>query len=345
MGLFSKSIIILLIAIGTPLVYRSFVDDKSVAYLNKHITNYKVVDQFLRQSAKSIDNAKDYLNEDSIKKIVKKVEPIIEQVRPHYEKAVETVSRYLNKLNKVSEKPSDEQKQSGKDHKVGKKHKLVKCPTEKDKEVRLWSKSELENQIEGKIFLAFLGKVYDVSSAASTFYGPGKDYSMFSNKDATRAYITGNFTHDLNDDISDLDKSSYSALQSWISFYAKSYPYVGKLEGRYYNSNGCPTAATEKVYKVLAELERDSEKKKNENIVLPECNSEWNGDTKKSRVWCSKASGGVERSWVGVPRLYTDESGTNRCVCYSDESNVTPEMLKNLKNYKNCESNSFECNL
>ena len=40
--------------------------------------------------------------------------------------------------------------------------------------------------------LAFLGVVYDVSSG-SQYYGPGGGYSFFSGRDASRAFVTGQF--------------------------------------------------------------------------------------------------------------------------------------------------------
>jgi hypothetical protein len=34
----------------------------------------------------------------------------------------------------------------------------------------------------------------------------------------------------------------------------------------------------------------------------PSCNSKWSGQTQSGEVWCTDASGGVKRSWAGVPR-------------------------------------------
>jgi hypothetical protein len=73
----------------------------------------------------------------------------------------------------------------------------------------------------------------------------------------------------------------------------------------------------------------------------PQCNVEYKPET-GSRVWCSKASGGIQRDWVGVPRsLYFVDSNKIRCAC------VRPEDLNDplLKPYPNCPPDSESCKL
>ena len=52
-------------------------------------------------------------------------------------------------------------------------------------------------------------------------------------KDATRAYITGDFTEaGLTDDLTGLSDEMISGLATWIDFYTEEYNYMGKLVGR-----------------------------------------------------------------------------------------------------------------
>lgn len=379
MGLFTKSFIILALAIATPLVYRQFVDDNSVKYLSSHITNYKVVDQFLRQSANKLDGAaKQYLSKDTATQIHNAIDT---HVRPHIEPIVKSIPEYIttlqekfyelkkiampdaskepaksnelkkenpSKQNKVEVLKTSTQKADNQATKSHQSYKTVKCSQDKsstNSEIKLWSRDELAKLKTEEILLAFMGIVYNVTSAGHTYYGPGKEYSVFAGRDATRAYLTGNFT-DLSDNISDLDESTYGDLKNWSAFYEKSYPQVGRLEGRYYDSQGCPTAETKRIYQSLDKLGRDSEEDQKASMILPECNSEWNLDTKKSRVWCSKTSGGIERVWTGVPRIQTNEKdNSQRCVCYSKESKVDETLARSLKVYPGCEKEAIECNL
>ena len=122
-------------------------------------------------------------------------------------------------------------------------------------------------QYDGKdptkpIYMAINGTIYDVS-ASPQMYGPGGGYSVFSGRDATRAFITGCFaedrTHDMRgaelvympiddpkEDISPAEKKLRtererrealkkvdSEILKWQSFYGNSQKYfeVGKVVG------------------------------------------------------------------------------------------------------------------
>lgn len=80
------------------------------------------------------------------------------------------------------------------------------------------------------IWLAFNGKVFDVSKGAK-HYGKGGAYSFFAGRDATRAYVTGCFEeHCLTGDLSGLDPSQIHDVQEWEEFYHKDYTFIGVLE-------------------------------------------------------------------------------------------------------------------
>ena len=58
-------------------------------------------------------------------------------------------------------------------------------------------------------YLAFMGHVFDVRKGRE-HYGPGGGYSFFSGKDATRAFVTGEFDEKgLVDDVTGLSQDDY----------------------------------------------------------------------------------------------------------------------------------------
>ncbi|KAG8451826.1 hypothetical protein GDO86_003862 [Hymenochirus boettgeri] len=164
------------------------------------------------------------------------------------------------------------------------------------------------------LYLAILGKVFDVQKG-SKHYGPGGSYSFFAGKDASRAYVTGDFTDKgLVDDVSELSPLEMLHLHNWYSFYQKNYATTGKLKGTFYDEDGNPTKALEGALKVIDIGLKLKEQREEENRQFPPCNSEWSSDS--NRVWCTKYSGGIHRDWVGVPRkLYIAGSDGYRCVC------------------------------
>lgn len=51
--------------------------------------------------------------------------------------------------------------------------------------------------------------------------GEGGSYHFFVGKDASRAFVTGDFQHDLNDRVEDLQPDQLASIDGWRSFYAK----------------------------------------------------------------------------------------------------------------------------
>ncbi|XP_072099521.1 neuferricin [Mobula birostris] len=222
---------------------------------------------------------------------------------------------------------------------------------------RIFSKAELSRYTGGKgspgLYLAVLGQVFDVDRGRR-HYGPGGSYHLFTGRDASRAFVSGDFTElGLIDDVFGLSPTAMLSLYEWLTFYRREYVFKGKLAGTYYDHNGEPTQAlidaelvTEQGRKLKAELEV-------ENKVFPPCNSEWTS-TKGGRVWCSTHSGGIERNWVGVPRkLYKVGSKNYRCVCVRTDGPASnqPSSAHNrgdldnpaLAEYPGCESVSDSC--
>lgn len=222
---------------------------------------------------------------------------------------------------------------------------------------RLFSRDELTSYdgSEGSkgLCIAVLGSVYDVS-AGKKHYGPGSSYSFFSGKDASRAFVTGDFTETgLTNDVSDFSSAQWLDLLHWFHFYEKTYRYIGKVVGHFYDENGAPSAilqaAQASVDTALAAKHAEDEQEK----IFPPCNSQWS-DSSGTTVWCTNKSGGIERDWVGVPRLFFDASTQRtKCVCVRSSGPPTDKTMSDvgrgdldhpsLRQYAGCAPHSEAC--
>lgn len=202
------------------------------------------------------------------------------------------------------------------------------------------------------LYLAFLGKVFDVSKGKD-YYGPGGGYAFFSAKDGSRAFVTGQFDEaGLTDDLAGLATSDYLGLKEWEEFYGKDYTPVGVLQGRYYDQNGEVTEEWKQVQEKIAIAIKDKDKKDVEKLTFPPCNMEWSSE-KGTRFWCTAKSGGVKRNWVGAPRRLFYPGREERCACIrtTGPPSIDPASKENrgdldnphLKEYEGCAQDSFEC--
>ncbi|XP_056141329.1 neuferricin [Lampris incognitus] len=183
------------------------------------------------------------------------------------------------------------------------------------------------------LYVALLGQVFDVRRGQK-HYGVGGAYHCMAGKDASLAFVTGDFTESgLTDDVSGLSPLQAVALYDWLGFYQRDYTPVGRLVGRFYTDSGQPTEALLQVEESLREGRRLKAQSRAERELFPPCNSEWSA-ANGGRVWCSTKSGGVQRDWVGVPRkLYSPGSSHSRCVCVKDSSAA---QNPNLQEYEGC---------
>lgn len=195
------------------------------------------------------------------------------------------------------------------------------------------------NSDKNVLLLALLGKVYDVTKGAK-HYGPGGSYQFFVGRDASRAFITGEFSKDLNDNLDGLDDSQIAGLFEWLDFYEKTYTFLGYLNGRFYDKHGQKTA----YYKELEVKKGRQAKAQKENKAFtdrfPSCNTEWTQAQGTVKVWCTKESGGVKRNWVGFPRLvYNPNTKSESCACVSESDLSHPSV----KPYKKCDPKATTC--
>ncbi|XP_029303840.1 neuferricin [Cottoperca gobio] len=213
--------------------------------------------------------------------------------------------------------------------------------------VQLLSSRELSLYDGGEgskgLYLAILGHVFDVHKGQK-HYGPGGAYHFMAGKDASLAFITGDFTEiGLRDDVSSLSPLQLIALYDWLAFYQREYQSVGLLIGRFYSETGQHTEALLQVEASLAEGQRIKAQSEAEKGRLPACNSEWSA-ARGGRVWCSTKSGGVDRGWTGVPRkLFSPGSTGVRCVCVEDLS--AAEEDPNLQKYDSCPPHAESCSV
>ncbi|XP_076277177.1 neuferricin [Lasioglossum baleicum] len=196
------------------------------------------------------------------------------------------------------------------------------------------------------LYISILGQVFDVTKGAK-HYGPGATYHVFTGRDASLAFITGEFNDEgLTDDVSSLSLQKIKALNDWVKFYNENYIYKGKLSGRHYHEDGSPTAEMHNIQRMLKqskELELNEEHRKR---MFPPCNIEWKPDS-GTLVWCTKKSGGIARDWIGVPRMLFESPGSqqSRCACVKLDSKEYEEAKGMLREYVGCDKLSIKCSV
>ena len=185
-----------------------------------------------------------------------------------------------------------------------------------DGTTRVYTPEELKRYVgtkaggDARIFLAILGEVFDVS-AGSGYYAAGEGYAGFAGRDASAAFLSGDFTPaGLHDDLAGLTPVQLVEMFNWRdSTYITKYIPMGVVEGRFYGADGAPTAEllhVRKMVKVgIAEKERLAAQRK----LYVGCNSKWTQEDGKT-LWCH------EPLLVRHQRLVDGEGKeTLRCVC------------------------------
>lgn len=194
------------------------------------------------------------------------------------------------------------------------------------------------------LYISILGQVFDVTKGEK-FYGPGATYHVFTGCDASLAFITGEFhSKGLTDDISSLSIEQVKMLDSWVQFYNKNYIYKGKLSGRYYDEHGSPTDEFHNVQRILMRAKEEQFVEEHKKKMFPPCNVEWKQDS-GSVVWCTKKSGGIERDWIGVPRMLFESPNSKeyRCACIKLDSREYHDMKGMIREYLHCPKTSVKC--
>ncbi|KAA8526183.1 hypothetical protein F0562_008078 [Nyssa sinensis] len=187
------------------------------------------------------------------------------------------------------------------------------------------------------ILLGILGSVFDVTKG-KTHYGVGGGYNHFAGRDASRAFISGNFTGDgLTDSLRGLSSTEVKSVVEWRDFYFRTYTFVGMLVGRYYDSQGNPTKYLKGVEAKAARGAQLMEKQKKEEAKQTSCNSRWSQE-EGSEVWCD----------TGHPRLVQRPleialtgKMSKRCACFKEDELDQPV----LEVYEGCDYFAKVCRL
>ncbi|CAL4913162.1 unnamed protein product [Urochloa decumbens] len=167
-------------------------------------------------------------------------------------------------------------------------------------------------------------------------YGPGGGYHHFAGRDASRAFVSGNFTGDgLTDSLQGLSSSEVNSIVDWRKFYYERYIFAGKLIGRYYDSQGNPTKYLKGVEVKAKRGAQLLEKQKSEEDKIPSCNSKWS-QQEGGEVWCDS----------GYPRLVRRPGDialtgqvSQRCACFQEDELNKPGLVA----YEGCDHLSKSC--
>jgi len=169
----------------------------------------------------------------------------------------------------------------------------------------------------GRIYLAVLGEVFDVTPG-DRFYSAQtqSEYKVFAGRDASRAFVTGEFDKNKKDldDVSTLSNRDLKAVDDWRVFYLehKAYRRMGVLstsnpQRSFYDKYGNPTPVLKEVWRRLEQQREVEAANKAQQQEYPNCNSHW-AQNKGGKLWCDGDK---------VPRIGTLSSDMGeRCACY-----------------------------
>ncbi|XP_054818485.1 membrane-associated progesterone-binding protein 4 [Prosopis cineraria] len=204
---------------------------------------------------------------------------------------------------------------------------------------RLFSPEELalyNGTDEGlPILLGIIGSVFDVTKGKS-HYGSGGGYNHFAGRDASRAFVSGNFTGEgLTDSLLGLSSTEVKSIVEWRDFYFRTYKHVGKLVGRYYDSQGRPTKYLKGVEAKAARGTQLLEKQKSEESKQPSCSSRWSQD-EGGEVWCDA---GFPRRVERPLEIALTGKMSKRCACF-EENQLS---RAGLEVYDGCDDHAKRC--
>ncbi|XP_021735340.1 membrane-associated progesterone-binding protein 4-like isoform X1 [Chenopodium quinoa] len=185
------------------------------------------------------------------------------------------------------------------------------------------------------IFLGILGSVFDVTKGKS-HYGVGGAYNHFAGRDASRAFVSGNFTGDgLTDTLRGLSSSEVKSVVEWRDFFLKTYTFVGRLVGRYYDFRGMPTKYLKNAEAKAARGAQLLEKQKREEEKIPNCNSKWS-QHEGGEVWCDD---GYPRLMQRPLEIALTGKMSKRCVCLKEDE----LQQSGLEVYEGCDYHAKAC--
>jgi hypothetical protein len=120
-------------------------------------------------------------------------------------------------------------------------------------------------------------------SKGQEYYAEGSGYHVFAGHDGAVPFITGTFNDEEAEKSTDVLKDAQLvSLKTWVEFYRdeERYPFLGKLIGRYYDSDGNPTEEMQRVKQRWADYVPPPPKKRRK----PKTNNDSAKSTSKASV-------------------------------------------------------------
>ena len=205
-----------------------------------------------------------------------------------------------------------------------------------ERHLRVFTPKELaafDGRGGGPVYLAIMGRVFDVS-AGREFYEPGAGYECFAGRDASLAFVTGDFAGDRTDDVGALSGKQLAELAGWVNgtYHAK-YAYLGVLGGGYFfDANGRETPAGRDVARRVAAESAAARVRAADLRRYPRCASK-------------RAAGAASVSCKGgrVPRRRDagDGDGRDRCACV--DAAAAAALPGDFRPYDGCAPGATTC--
>ncbi|KAK1563058.1 hypothetical protein Q3G72_021602 [Acer saccharum] len=114
----------------------------------------------------------------------------------------------------------------------------------------------------------------------------------------------------LTDSLRGLSSSNVKSVVEWRDFYFRSYKFVGKLVGRYYDNQGNPTKYLKGAEAKAARGAQLMEKQKTEEAKQPSCNAKW-----------SQEEGGERPQEIALTGKIN-----KRCACFNEDELNRPGL-------------------
>ncbi|KAJ9447489.1 hypothetical protein DIPPA_18488 [Diplonema papillatum] len=206
------------------------------------------------------------------------------------------------------------------------------------------------------LLLCVLGEVYDVGTG-SQHYAPNKGYSGFAARDASRAFVTGEYNATEVKGLDDLSGDQIKAVVEWRTFYRdhETYYFAGYLPGDYIDAKGRPTAHLKEVesrFKATVSMDVIKADVKNE---FKQCNSRHEQKNSFFELWCDDTYHPKGAAPVYLHLTFPDDSVQGRCVCVTDElmeaglhkneAEASSEIFRNFVRYPQCAKDKQRCRL
>ncbi|XP_040939944.1 membrane-associated progesterone-binding protein 4 isoform X4 [Gossypium hirsutum] len=139
----------------------------------------------------------------------------------------------------------------------------------------------------------------------------------------------------LTDSLRGLSSTEVHSVVGWRDFYFRSYKFVGRLVGRYYDSQGNPTKYLKGAEAKAARGAQLMEKQKEMEAKQPSCNSRWSQDD-GGEVWCDN---GFPRLVQRPLEIALTGKMSKRCACYNEDQLGQP----GLEVYSGCDYLAKRC--